>query len=247
MMNKGLTTSVAIATLSLLGACSTETVDSENIDTQAIWAGIDIVSDDGQSSDINVEFNVGGRNGTNLSLSSGDTVRASSSAGTVTLQRDTDFLDVDYEGSINTGATDELVEVQFSRGDGSSHSSSVRLPTVFSISFPQQNIAFTELTEFEIQWSDNAQSGVMQITQTATCPDGQGNNATFSDSTSVTDDGSHTSTFLTTLSDIITDDGCDFSIRLSRSNSGTLASGFEEGGYIEARQEREVLDMRVTR
>ena len=79
-MYKGLQTTLALSVLALSVGCSTETVESENINTQAIWAGIDIVSEDGLSFDINVEFNVGGRNGTNLSLSSGDSVSVNSTS-----------------------------------------------------------------------------------------------------------------------------------------------------------------------
>lgn len=245
-MQKGLNKTLALTIITVIAGCSAETVDSENIDTQAIWAGIDIVSEDGLSSDINVEFNVGGRNGTNLSLSSGDSVQVNASTGDITLQRDTDFLDVDYEGTIATGASDEQIAVSFNRADGSNHVSSVQLPGVFTISFPQENITFTELRDVDIQWSENGTSSI-QITQIAACPDGQGNTITLSDTVSVDDSGNYTSIFLHTLSDTITDEGCDFSIQLSRSNDGTLATGFEEGGYIEARQERKVENMRITR
>ena len=69
-MKKHLITSIVGLTLA---ACSSETTNSENVDTAGIWAGLELVTS-GVNTGVTAEFNVGGRNGTNLILSSGDRV-----------------------------------------------------------------------------------------------------------------------------------------------------------------------------
>lgn len=237
--------SVLMLTLGIQ-ACSTEQTDSVNIDSEGIWAGIEIVSADGQGSSINVELNVGGSNGTNLNLSSGDSLVVVTSAGSVTLNRDTDFLDIDYEGELSVGGSDELIQVNFVRqGAEDVTGSNVNLPDSFVVDFPQNNMTFTDLTDFEIVWTEGTSGNIIELTQRATCKNALDEDVVLSESTNVSDDGSFTSDFLSKLTGIINDKGCDLRIIFERAQNGDLADGFGEGGYIRAKQRRDVTDMRV--
>ena len=62
----------ALATIS---GCSTETTESDNVKTQAIWSNIYVTSG-GEDSRVIAELNLSGEFGNNISLSSSDTLEA---------------------------------------------------------------------------------------------------------------------------------------------------------------------------
>lgn len=240
------TTSVALAISGLL-ACSSETVESDTIDNEAIWAGIRITSEDGLSSGINVELNVGGSNGTNLSLSSGDRVVASSGSERVVLQEDTDFLDVDYEGVINVGGSGEEITISLERPNSTNISNSrVILPDVFNIIFPQPDMTFTQIQNLDVLWTAGSSSGDVHLIQTATCKDASNQDTTLTTRVTVPDTGRYNTDFLPeSLAVYMPNGGCDFRFEIIREGRGTLDPGFGEGGFIRARQSRTVSGLRV--
>ena len=138
----------------MLSGCSSESVDSEGIATSAIWAGITITTTNNSQAGITVELNVGGDSGTNLVLNNNDRVDVTSSRETITLTQDTDFLDVDYEGSIDISGGGDTLTVALVRGgsNGSSNSgqnndsapnSNLIIPEPFMINFPQDGMTRT--------------------------------------------------------------------------------------------------------
>lgn len=239
-------TSVALIT-SGLWACTSATTESDGIENQAIWAGIRINSDDGVSSGVNVELNVGGSTGTNLVLTAGDRVVAISGSEQVELTEDSDFLDVDYEGVIQAGASGDEIRVSFERANSANISnSSVAMPDTFAISFPQTNMNFTELQDLEILWTAGAEGDEVNLIQAGVCKDTSNQDVSLNVSINVPDTGRYTTSFMTdSLGPLINNGPCDFSFEIIRTNTGTLDEGFGEGGFIRATQTRSVTGLKV--
>ena len=229
----------------LLAGCSSETVESEGIATSAIWAGITMTTTNNTQAGITVELNAGGENGTNLVLNNNDRVQVTSSRETITLTEDSDFLDVDYEGSIDIGGGGDTLTVALLRNGGSSDASApnsnVVIPESFVINYPQDNMTLRGLNNLEILWTPVTQSPArdMDITLEAECENEQ-----RLISISTEDDGRYISDFFTTLSDVVTASGCDVNLTLTRTVGGQLDPAFS-GGVIEAKQIRETDGIRL--
>lgn len=228
-----------------LAACSSETTTSDNVDTAGIWAGLELVTA-GQNTGVTAEFNVGGRNGTNLILSSGDRVVVYTENQSVQLDQDSDLFDIDYEGSIPVASDNAEFRVSLERSSATSaNNSTVRLPPNFEIFTPQAFSHFSEVALLDISWGPTNPGGTIEVRVNATCPDPQDNtqNLSFSDVVNIEDNGNYSTNFLSQLTDADTDAGCDLSIILERKNTGTLDPAFTEGGYIRAIQRREEADI----
>lgn len=243
----------------LLGACSSETVESEIVKTEGIWAGIDLVAD-GQSTDVNVEFNVGGRNGTNLVLSSGDSVSVVAGDEEIVLQKDNDVFDVDYEGRIQSSISWQQFVVSLNRSsDTSAPNSVVNLPPNFDITFPGNNTTYTEIQPIDILWQESQAQRLtskntallsppppsISLSMTADCVDAEGQTIQFSHQEDIDDSGEYTSDFLSSIQGVDLSKGCDLQIMMEREFGGELDPAFEEGGYIRAKQRRRVTELRL--
>lgn len=228
-----------------LAACSSETTTSDNVDTAGIWAGLELVTS-GVNTGVTAEFNVGGRNGTNLILSSGDRVVVYAGNQSVQLEQDSDFLDIDYEGTIPIASDNAEFRVALERSSATSaNNSTVRLPPNFEIFTPQAFSHFSEVALLDVTWGPSNPGSTVEIHASATCPNPQDNtqNLSFSEVVNTEDDGSYSSNILSQLTDADTDAGCDLSITIERVNSGDLDPAFTEGGYIRAIQRREEADI----
>ena len=85
----------------------------------------------------------------------------------------------------------------------------------------------------------------MELTETAICKNAEDEDVEVSRVTTVADDGSFPTDFLSTLNDTLNDKGCDFIISLERRRNGELSEGFGAGGAIVATQKRDVSGLRI--
>ena len=139
--------------------CNPGSTDSTNIATPGIYAGMEIESSVSGNSSINVELNVGGRNGTNIDLSDGERLEVSVGGETIMLNRDTDFGDIDYEGTVNTSSSADPFRISLFRADGSViNNSIVSLPDEFIITSPNSGQTFSVNETLPIRWTP-ARSG----------------------------------------------------------------------------------------
>ena len=111
MTTTGLKVAGIFVLASSMIACGDETTETETVSNQDLWVNITVVSTDGTISIISVDLNIDGELGSNLSLSTGDSLEAIAEGETVTLESDDDATDVIYQGELATGASDTLVQL----------------------------------------------------------------------------------------------------------------------------------------
>ena len=202
------------------------------------------------NSSINVELNVGGRNGTNIDLSDGERLEVSVGGETITLNRDTDFGDIDYEGTVNTSSSADPFRISLFRADGSViNNSIVSLPDEFIITSPNSGQTFSVNETLPIRWTP-ARSGVnIELIITTSCVTTSGGTPLSADFFMISDDGAEDFRLNQigagngSIANLDTSRDCELSIDLERIENGQLDPRFEEGGEITARQLREVENL----
>jgi len=241
---------VACTAIVMTSGCSTESTESANIATPAIWANIDIDAVQAGSTRVNVELNVGGANGTNIELSGNERLEATLGGVTNVLQRDTDLFDIDYVAHFSTSSSALPVRIAFFRADGSVHDDTVvSLPDEFLITSPQAGQTFASDSTIPITWTPFRDGGMINIELFASCTTLTGSSF-GGPSITVADDGfenydlgNHS---VISAANIDRSRPCGLIIRVYRVESGTLDPAFEAGGTIEAVQSREVDNITVT-
>lgn len=239
--------SIAIA---LASGCSTESTESANIATRAIWANIDVDAVQASSTRVNVELNVGGANGTNIELSTNERLEATLGGVTKVLQKDTDLFDIDYVTNFSTSSSAQPVRIAFFRDDGSIHDNTVvGLPDEFVVTSPQAGQTFASSGTIPITWTPSRNGQTINIDLFASCTTATGSSV-GGPSITVADDGFEnydvSNHGVINAPDIDRSKNCGLMIRVYRLESGILDLAFEAGGTIEAIQSREVDNITVT-
>jgi len=241
--------SAAVA-IALASGCSTESTESANIATRAIWANIDVDAVQTGSTRVNVELNVGGANGTNIELSVNERLEATLGGVTQVLSKDTDLFDIDYVTYFSTSISAQPVRISFFRDDGSMHDNSiVGLPDEFIVTSPQSGQTFASSGTISITWTPSRNGQTIRIVPIASCTTVTGTSV-GGPSITVADDGfenydlrNHS---VINAPDIDRSRNCELLIRVYRYESGVLDPAFEAGGTIDAIQSREVDNITVT-
>jgi len=234
---------ITAGTLFVLTACNDE-VTSDSIDTSGIWAGIEITSN-GSKTDINVELNVGGSSGTNVDLASGDKLQVTSGSTSIDLQRDTDILDIDYEGSMDIVASGSEFTLAFIRDNKEdAPNSKVALPDSFEPILPLSEQSFRFTDPISMAWTPKQDNAVIDISVTSVCKDSTDTDVNInSGSTKIVDSGAYVFNHTATAFDAIDKaKGCTTTVTMKREVTGTLDSGFT-GGFIRASQVRTVTNL----
>lgn len=232
--------------LILLSACTDDT-KSDNVETKGIWAGIQITSNNVRS-DINVELNVGGSSGTNVDLVTGDKLQVTSGSTTIELKRDTDVLDIDYEGSMNIVASGSEFTVAFLRDSKQdAPNSKVTLPDNFNPILPLSEQSFRYTDPISMAWTPKKEGTVMDITVTSVCKDSSNNDVNINSGTAkIADTGTYIFNHTANAFDSIDKSkGCTTTVTMKREATGTLDSNFT-GGFIRASQVRTVNNVKLT-
>ena len=229
---------VLVAT-AIAGCGNPNAVDSETLGTQGLWVGVRFEAPGNGATGINVELNEGGRSGNDVRLSANERLEVNANGMIVVLVEDEDFLDIDYEGSVMTDASDTLLTLSLYRADGSINDRTrVNLPALFTITSPADNQAVTVGEVIEVQWSP-AGVGTIALGVTTQC-----SGHTRADFLDLPDNGSYTisTAALPGIQDpaIPRENGCTLTVDLTRKRQGVLDPAFRGGGFVSAIQMRSV-------
>ncbi|GEM_PF-1000325 len=237
--------------LTAISGCSTETTESDNVKTRAIWSNIYVTSG-GDDSRVIAELNLTDEFGNNISLSSSDKLEASVGNNTKTLEKHTDVFDIDYraifdEHSENTQYVVKLVRSE----DNVTLTNTLSMPASFEILAPQKSQSFSNSEQLVIEWSNHSTVDKLDVTLSSSCKlkDGgsQNNVEKFEN---VTDDGKLTID-LDTL-DIFKDENlntrqnCSVDLLVERFRLGSVDSNYASGSKSRASQQRRLDDITIT-
>lgn len=229
-----------ICIASILSGCGNGTdVDSEQVVTSSIWAGMEFTSKGDGRTGIKVELNEGSSNGPNIRLSANERLEVNAGGLVTTLREDIDILDIDYEGIINTDAFNTLFRVSLFRADGTiNNGSTINIPAPFVVSSPSANQSIRVGDIMSIRWSPADPGREISLEFTTLCST-QGQTSVRSRKFDISDSGSID--FDTArISDAVVLSRCDLTVTLDRFTTGALDPAFRGGGYVGAVQTREI-------
>ncbi len=240
---------ITVASIStFLTACISET-ESDLLKTNAISADISINSN-GERARIVAELNVGDSFGSNVNLSGGDTLRAIVNGQTIQLIKDTDILDIDYEGRSSVVTGNSLYTIQLNRKKEENASASVELPLGFLILTPEaeKTFRYDEDIEIHIDGVDSASEASLIVNYA--CPNNMGGLVTGSFSTQFGSSTSKTfnakSASLIDLDQIKTSKPCEFDIEVQRVRTGSFSGALKDNSLIRGIQSRVIKDLEFT-
>ncbi len=245
-------TSLAMLAFTIVcGACSTETTDSENIASPGIFARMNVDALSSGSSKVTVELNVGGSNGTNISLTSGERLEATNGNQTKIMNRDTDLFDVDYEIRFDNADTAVPFQVTLFRANGEIiDGSSVFLPPDFDINSPNAGQSFSVDGQMPITWAPGDTGRTIKMLVSTQCTTNAGSTTVSSRTFNLGDDGFEN--FSLSQVPAATNDtidrtiNCELGFSLERTRTGSIDPDFGSGGSMNSRQVREVDGMFLT-
>jgi hypothetical protein len=231
-----------------LTACGTETSESVNIATPAIWAKMEINGRTDGSTSVTVELNVDSRNGNNLSLSENEYLEVSANGIVQRLNRDTDLFDIDYEGNIDLNDENTQFNISLFRSNGENITGSVaNLPLSYEITAPLTPATFSVHDSIDVSWTPGLPDGNMTIDALVSCTttDANSNNRHASLQFTVADSGSYTFNFsqhnlLNSDFNLDTTKPCELSFTLTRKSTGQIDTAFAQGSQFRTLQTREV-------
>ena len=226
-----------LAAVSIAGCGNPNATESDTLETGGLWMGVRFEATGNGATGVNVEINEGGRSGNDVRLSANERLEVNANGTIIVLEEDDDFLDIDYEGSVPTDASETPLTLSLYRADGSVNDRTrVNLPRRFEISTPVDDQATTVGEIVAVQWSPTGGPPIrMGITT-------QCSGISRSDFFDVVDDGNHSfnTAALPGLQspDINRENGCTLTIEMRRERRGTLDPAFRAGGFVIAEQER---------
>jgi len=238
---------MSAALILALCACNSET-ESVLVETKDIWAGFNLVSD-GSKTLINAELNVNDISGSNVVLSDTDTLQAAFKSSVVTLKKDTDFLDVDYQAYINATDDNQLFDIIFGRSNGISASSNVELPLNFIILTPSNEQPFKIDSTLTLQLDGTDPNSTSYVELTSSCI--TLSNDSLIQSSTLELSSSHLEIPLENLdmfknTQIDHSKSCNLTLSVIRERFGNIADEFTDQSYIKAQQSRAIKNMTLT-
>lgn len=238
-------TSILLNCLALAG-CTAET-DSENVDTSGIRAEIHAVAAGDGNTGISTQLTVGGDGyfATNISLTGGDSLTATSGGTTTTMLKDKNWFtgDIFYLATLPGDATDTKFTVSFTRVKFTdAPDSSVLLPYAPALTGPSNGASFTQAASITVSWDNNISDLPVNLEFDFNCNLAAGGSAFNTVKSNVANTGtiSYSVTSLLGNLTLTGSESCSAKITISREKSGTLDPNFGEGGLITAIQYRSV-------
>lgn len=237
------------ATAFALSACSNQTTDSDEIQTETIWANIKIASD-GERSRISTELNVSGPGGNNLNLTSGDKLMVYADGITAELEKDFDFFDIDYQGYINVTGSNELFTIALERpNDENAPNSKVHLPEAFDIQQPQANQLFVSNENINLKWDGRSGSQSIYTELRSQCKTITGSDLLQVADLTIEDDGQHTIVLedleMFQNNNLDKSKICTFEVYMQRKTFGNVDPLFKNNSKISATQYRKVENVKI--
>ncbi|MBQ4799367.1 hypothetical protein J8L73_09555 [Pseudoalteromonas sp. MMG006] len=238
---------MSAALILALCACNSET-ESHLVETKELWAGFNLVSD-GSKTRINAELNVNDITGSNVTLSDSDTLQAAFNSSVVTLKKDTEFLDDDYQAYINTTDDNQLFNIIFGRSNGISASSNVELPLNFIILTPSNEQLFKIDSTLTLQLDGTDPNSTSYVELTSRCI--TLSNDSLIQSGTLELSSSHLEIPLENLDmfkniQIDKSKSCNLTLSVIRERFGNIADEFTDQSYIKAQQSRAIKNMTLT-
>lgn len=236
-----------VCIFAILGGCTSET-SSDLLKTQAIQADFK-VSSNGQRTKVVAELNVGDTFGSNVELSEGDKLLVEVNGKRSALTKDTDFLDIDYEGRFSDTQDNTLFGISLLRKSEKEAKASVTLPANFSILTPvsTDKILYNQDITIELDTIDKLSS--TELVLHYSCDNTNGGTVSGSYATSLNDATSFFNLHTLNLIDaalLIDLKNCNLDVVINRYRIGDISENFANFSQIKGEQTRAVKNIDFT-
>ena len=229
-----------------IAACTAET-DSENIKTSGIHAVIRAFAAGDGNTAVSTQLTVG-KNGvfaTNIDLTGGDTLTASSGSTTTTLVKEKDwFTGAIYYKAILPGDTAGTeIKVSFIRpNDTAAPNSTVSLPYAPALTAPTEGESFSQAQDITVTWDNTNSDLPITLEFDFNCAIIGGGRGFDVPKANIANTGSITYPISSLLGSLVlkTGESCNTTITISREAAGSLDSHYGEGGLMTAIQYRKI-------
>jgi hypothetical protein len=223
-----------VASLLALSACASESVESNDVLTDGIYASFEAVAtEDGTRA--TATLLVGGSSSNTYVMLGGDDALTVTAAGeTLELRERQGFGErYYYDADLATNAEDTVVVFRFERSiDSGAPDSRCTLPRAMTITAPSDGDAFSRMeADVLIAWDTSGTNEPIQLQV-------QGDCFTAISESFDSDPGEYVIPAATLQSSQDPATACQATVTLSRNNNGTLDPAFGEGGSVLCRQVR---------
>ena len=235
-----------VVAATIISGCSSSGMDveSDQIATRNIWAGMVLESRGNGNTRVKVELNESGRSGSNIRLAANERLEVNAGGLIVTLKEDVDFGDIDYEGTVPTDAGSTLFRISLFRADGTINSgSSVSIPSPFDIASPVGGQNFSSGSRMPLTWSAGNPGGNVELEVSVSCPSGTVAVEWFQINDSGTRSFDVNNLSIMRNNSLPSGTQCDMDIALRRERTGRLDPAFRGGGFVHATQIRRVENL----
>ena len=222
--------------------CSDSQVDSTQVENRDLQALMEIEETGNQKARVVVELNEDNAFGSNVVLTDREFLLVSADgAQHRLLARDTDWLDVDYQGrfDVDDSSVDFTIDLYRSY-EPDALNSRVTLPAAFTITAPTDGTTLYSDTPMRISWFPRSLSVPMRLDIDVTCASGTmvDSNVSWSQSIDIDDDNGFyeidlVENFLRFMPMIDSRRDCRVRIDMERSQAGTILMSFVEGGLLQ--------------
>ena len=227
------TLSLTLPALLALPSCAAESVGSDDVLTDGIYAEMRAeATEDGTRATATLRVG-GSTSNTYVMLTGEDSLSASAGGETEDMSRQNIGDRYYYTADFDANGEDTVVTFRFARSiDDGAPDSHCTLPSPMTIEAPADGSNFSRMEQdVEIAWDTSGSSQPITLSIEGDCF----NHLTLSFED---DPGSHTITAGTLESSADPATACVATIKVSRSNNGTLDPGFGEGGSVVCTQTR---------
>jgi hypothetical protein len=225
--------SVTLLALLALPACTAESVESNDVFTDGMYAELHAAAtEDGTRATATLRVG-GSSSNTYVMLTGDDSLSATAGAETEEMNRQGFGDRYYYTADLDANGEDTVVTFRFTRSiDDGAPDSHCTLPRPMTIEAPADGSNFSRMEQdVEISWDTSGSSQPITLSIEGDCFNHL--SLSFED-----DPGSHTITAGTLQSSADPATACVATIELSRSNNGSLDPGFGEGGSVICTQTR---------
>lgn len=236
----------------LMTGCNSTSTTSEVIQTEGIWAKMEVTANDDGRSRVVVELNVGGEFGTNVELTANEYLEVSANGITARLSEDNDIFDIDYQTYLDTTESDTEFNIRFYRANGEAITNSfARLPEAFSITSPQSSEEFSYQDVVTLNWTPSQVSGSIRLVSIVECYTINGGRHSSAQSLDTNDDGTYQfviedhAIFSNGFGNFNRNRNCHLDFELERERGGTVDSQFERDSFFKTSQVRSLKNVQV--
>lgn len=236
----------------LMVGCNSTSTPSDFVQTQGIWAKIDVTAREDGRSRVVVELNVGGEFGTNVVLSPNEYLEVSANGETAHMNKDTDIFDIDYQAYLDVTDSNTEFNIRFYRNNGEAIVDSYgKLPEAFSITSPQVEEEYSYQDTITLNWTPLQQSNSIRLVSLIKCYTLNGGNQASVQQVNIDDDGIYQFViddhpmFSDGFSNINRSRACELDFTLRRERGGNVDSEFDKDSYFSISQSRSLKNITI--